>query len=202
MNEYYRKPKKSSPATKLAIVLLFVIALVLVIVILTMPKNKGGRSSDPGNTVINTVDPDRTRVPATPVPTNKPDAPVVDTVTVEAGGEVPAASAFLKESAQGMVIYYLSDISQIDTSAPGDYPEELACGDGTYKVTILVRDTTPPSAQVRDVVVEKGTPVTPEDFIISMSDATAITASFLDNVNTDEAGSRRRSPLTWTTSRP
>ena len=40
MNEYYRKPKKSSPATKLAIVLLFVIALVLVIVILTMPKTK------------------------------------------------------------------------------------------------------------------------------------------------------------------
>ncbi|MBR7063524.1 MAG: hypothetical protein IKI42_10895, partial [Clostridia bacterium] len=78
MNEYYRKPKKSSPATKLAIVLLFVIALALVIVILTMPKNKGSRGKTPGNTVINTVDPDRTRVPATPVPTNKPDAPVID----------------------------------------------------------------------------------------------------------------------------
>lgn len=191
MNEYYRKPKKSSPATKLAIVLLFVIALALAIVILTMPKNKGSRGKTPGNTVINTVDPDRTRVPATPVPTNKPDAPVIDVVTVEAGGEVPAAAAFLKDSAQGMVIYYLSDVSQMNTAEPGDYPEELACGEGTYKVTIRVQDTTPPSAQVRDVIVEKGTPVKPEDFIISMSDATAITASFLDNVNTDEAGSRQ-----------
>lgn len=192
------KQKKTNYKPVIVVLTLIIIALIVVLIVTGAKKKKG-----PDDTVII----DRTDFPSdrsTPdhggnvssadpvlIPTHEPSAPVTELVFVEAGQELPAASAFLKEGYEHSFAYYLSNTSNIDTRVCGTYPVELQCGDKTYGAVIIVRDTVAPSAQTRSLFVQKGSAVKPEDFIVSINDGTDVTAEFTQSVDTETKGTRQ-----------
>ena len=179
-----------SGGTKLIMAVLLLVIIALIIGIIIVSSKNRNKEPRPGEVAVVTAPTDNgaTAAPATEVPTNVPEAPVVDAVTVEAGEAIPSAQAFLKEGREEAAIYYLSSTADIDTSVCGIYPLELQCGEHTYAVEIIVRDTVPPAAETKNVTVPRGTEVRPEDFIVSINDKTAVDVSFTAPVDTSEGG--------------
>lgn len=182
--------KNNSGRFKAVVALLLAVIAVLVVILVTVSRRGNSGNNDP--VAINTVTPGSgaTSVPATHAPTNVPEAPVKDSIVLDVGETIPNASAFLKEGSENLAIYYLSSIAGIDTRVPGEYQVSLQCGEQTYNGTIIVRDTVPPTAEVRDLTVAKGTEVKPEDFIVSINDQSEVKVEFTAPVNTDGGGTK------------
>ena len=102
---------------------------------------------------------------------------VAPSVTLEAGTASVAESAFLVQD-RGVRAEFLSDISALNLSRPGDYPLQLRYFGRTYDVTLHIRDTVPPSAELTELSTLSPAIPAAEDFVVSVSDVTAVTVRY------------------------
>jgi len=78
-----------------------------------------------------------------------------NTLTVEAGGEVPDANGFVIKN-EGVAAQYISGSDAIDMSKTGKYAVTIDYNGKTYSGTVVVADTTPPQAKAENVTVTVG----------------------------------------------
>ena len=97
-------------------------------------------------------------------------------LTVEAGRDTITANDFRKED-KGIDAQFVSDMTAVDLSTPGVYPVKVQYKNKTYDCTLTVEDTLPPEAVVQNVAVYSNQTLSPEDFVVSVTDATAVTVS-------------------------
>lgn len=102
---------------------------------------------------------------------------VAPSVTVEAGAESVAPGAFQGWDKR-LSLSFVTDMSQVDLSKPGDYPVKLRCGGKTYSSVLKVRDTVAPAGTAVDQTVPEGKQLKPEDFVTGISDKTKVTVRF------------------------
>ena len=97
-------------------------------------------------------------------------------LTVEAGTEHISANDFRKED-KGIDAAFASDMTGVDLSTPGTYPVQILYRNRFHDCAVVVVDTTAPQAQVQNVSVYSNQTLSPEDFIVSVTDATAVTVT-------------------------
>lgn len=136
--------------------------------------------------------------------------PVVPSISVEVGGEVPDITKFLLVDAEAK---FITRVDNLDYSKLGTHPVKVKVGQDYYTVDMVVVDTIAPVFDVQDI--EGFTVVKREaaDFVTSSQDMTAITYSFetepdltyngtqtVTVVATDEGGnqSKQQAQLTLT----
>lgn len=95
--------------------------------------------------------------------------------SAEAGTEI-LAKDFLKNPKKSAV--FMENSPEINSSIPGDYNVKIKSGIFTYNCVLTIQDTIPPKADTKNVYIEPGEIVKPEDFITEVNDVTKVTASF------------------------
>lgn len=128
-------------------------------------------------------------------------------LTVEAGQPLPVAADFLPDHEQFVKehVTFLTDISEISTEVPGNYPIQLRLWGRTLSSVLVIADTTAPTAQVKDLTLYCPKAVEPEEFVVQTEDVTKVQVSFqkmpdltkegaqqVALVLTDAAGNRTR----------
>ncbi len=98
-------------------------------------------------------------------------------LTMEAGGKLPDAKAFLAEAAEASVTY--ADSTAVWVDKPGVYAVTLSVDGENRTANIRVVDTVPPMAIPKDVTAFSTSMPEASDFVASKSDATEITVSYL-----------------------
>lgn len=101
--------------------------------------------------------------------------PVVKEVTVEAGQEAPSLEDFVLA---GNSAAFLSAVDTIDYTVVCDHPIKIQVDGESYTSILHIKDTIPPKVQVQDIegfaLLERSA----EEFVVSVDDVTAVTASF------------------------
>ena len=97
-------------------------------------------------------------------------------LTVEAGRDTISANDFLKED-KGVDAQFVSDPANLDLNTPGAYPVKVQYKNKTYECTVKVEDTIAPEAVVQNLAIYSNQTLSPEDFVVSVSDATAVTVT-------------------------
>lgn len=98
-------------------------------------------------------------------------------LTVEAGTESISANDFRKED-KGIEAQFVSDLTAVDLNTPGTYPVKVQYKNKTHDCTVLVADTTAPTATVRNVAVYAGHTLKPEAFVSNIVDCTEVAVSW------------------------
>ena len=109
-------------------------------------------------------------------------------LTVEAGRTGIEADLFLKKD-KGDHAQFVTDVSAIDLSAIGEYPVTISYGGKNYDCTLIVKDTIAPEAQVRNLAIYSHETPEPEEFIVSIKDATAVTVQYEKRTDLSKDGS-------------
>ena len=135
---------------------------------------------------------------------------IVRELTVEAGANSIEANDFRKQD-KGVDAQFASDISAIDLNAIGEYPVTISYKGKNYNCTLIVEDTIAPEAEVRNLAVFSYETPAPEDFIVSIKDASPVTVQYeqrtdlskdgnylLALILTDAAGNRTRCEVVLT----
>ena len=97
-------------------------------------------------------------------------------LTVEAGRDGITANDFRKED-KGIDAEFVSDMTAVDLNVPGNYPVTIQYKSKTYECTLIVEDTIAPEGKIRNLSIYSGHELKPEDFVVSVTDATAVTVS-------------------------
>ena len=97
-------------------------------------------------------------------------------VTLEAGSEIPAARAFLRDD---YAVSAMTEITEKMLHTPGEYPIALTVDGTVYDSLLTVVDTVAPEAETAMVVRVPGETVAPEDFLTSVVDESEVTAEFV-----------------------
>ncbi len=113
-------------------------------------------------------------------------SPVVEQLTLEAGSEMPKASAFLTEEASKTEISYATDVSTIDLSHVGTYEIEFNAKGKEWPSTLVVEDTVAPTAEAVDLTVGTNETLTAEDLVTDIDDATYVTCGFVQEPTLSE----------------
>ena len=106
-------------------------------------------------------------------------------LTMEAGGQFPAAKSFLAENRDVQVSY--ANTSTVKTTVPGVYDVTLNCDGKEYTSTIRVVDTVAPAATLQHINALGSIPEA-KDFVVSVIDATEVTITYLTEPNKDQDG--------------
>ena len=110
-------------------------------------------------------------------------------LTVEAGSPRPTAADFVQGGFfQAEAVSGLDD--SVDMHRPGDYHVTLRVMRLDRTVTLRVVDTIPPEVEVRDVKSYNFETVTPQDFLVSVSDETETDVGFAASPDMDLPGSQ------------
>lgn len=112
-------------------------------------------------------------------------APVLAELEREIGAPVPAASEFVLA---GSEIKLLTE--DISTAQVSRQPVDIEIDGVVYHSILSIVDTVPPVVEVRDVAGFVNTPVAAADFMVSVQDATAVTAAFDGEPDITVSGSR------------
>ncbi|NLE24512.1 MAG: transglutaminase [Clostridiaceae bacterium] len=105
-----------------------------------------------------------------------PKNSINNSISMEAGGELPEASAFFKnhiENAQ-----YVTDMSVIDPNEPGIHDVEVRSGKRSYNVILVIKDTIPPVAEIKSVDIYESRTVEPSEFIENVNDVTSVSVTY------------------------
>ena len=97
-------------------------------------------------------------------------------LSVEAGRDAVSANEFRKED-KGIDAQFVSDMTAVDLNVPGVYPVKVQYKNKTHDCTIVVEDTIAPEAVVQKVAIYSNQSLNPEDFVVSITDATAVTVT-------------------------
>jgi transglutaminase-like putative cysteine protease len=97
-------------------------------------------------------------------------------VTIEAGDTFDVAD-FLKEGVSDGS--FVTDVSTIDTTQPGEYPVTVRVGKKEYDTTLQIEDTVAPTATaVEGVTTNVGELPQPETLVTDVTDATSVNISY------------------------
>ena len=108
-------------------------------------------------------------------------------ITMEAGSKRPDASSFAFGETEAALLTPLSDIKMDE---PGDYTISFSVDGIRYDSILHLEDTTPPRATGIDYEGFAGYPKTAEELVDGLTDATAVTAEFVEDPKFDEPGER------------
>jgi len=113
---------------------------------------------------------------------------VVDNMVLEVGSSLPDIEEFLiYKNRDGS---FVTDLSEIDLSKPGDYDIKLKVGLRTHTVSLHIVDSVPPQAQLKDLTVLKGDNVEAKDFISEIVDATEVAVTYQEAPDTTVPGEK------------
>lgn len=98
-------------------------------------------------------------------------------LTIELGQPLPPAEDFLTQYGKAEKAALLTPADEIDLSAVGEHRLSFAHGKKTETVCLTVTDTTAPLLKLRNVTVDIGTKLTPEDFVVEVSDLSPVNLS-------------------------
>ena len=108
---------------------------------------------------------------------------------VELGAEIGTDASYYATVTGGIAISSCTVNTNLDTATVGTYEYTVTCGNRTTPTqTVEVKDTKGPVIEVKEVVVAPNTEVTPEDFIDAVDDASEVTYSFVNPVDTSVEG--------------
>lgn len=102
--------------------------------------------------------------------------PVKNKVYVEINGGTVTGEDFQKLSFIKCSI--AAGESEIDYTRLGEYPVTVKAMGISHKATVIVRDTTPPEGTVQNLTHAANNEIDPNDFFVSITDETAVTASY------------------------
>ena len=114
---------------------------------------------------------------------------ILPAVKVEAGRKTLPTVLDFEEEPMGFVALE-TDLSNVDLTHTGAYPVTLSYGPLTKESTLIVQDTVAPVGETRDLVRAIGERISPEDFIVSMSDVTEISVFFQQAVRLSVEGTQ------------
>ncbi len=109
-------------------------------------------------------------------------------LTVEAGRQSISANDFRKED-KGIDAKFVSDTTSLDLNTIGKYPVSVSYKDKTYSCTLIVEDTIAPEAEVRNLAIYSNEAPAPEDFIVSIKDASPVTVQYEKRTDLSKEGS-------------
>ncbi len=109
---------------------------------------------------------------------------VYGTLVVEAGSLVEA-SDFLKDTSKD--VSFVGD-TDFDLTTPGDYEVELKSGWYSYEALLEVEDTVAPELELQQLVRTPDNLPTADDFVVSVSDLTAVTVAFYGSPDFTQLG--------------
>lgn len=115
-------------------------------------------------------------------------------ITIEAGTESFREEDFLKKD-YGLKIAIVEGKETINLRKPGDYPVKFTYCGRAFGAMLKVRDTVSPEAEVRALEALSVSMPAPEDFIVTVRDATHVTVEFLREPDGNRAGEQRVSLL-------
>ena len=118
---------------------------------------------------------------------------VVESVTVEAGGSMPTVDEFLKKPMAGVKLD--TDLSGIDSLSLGEYPVELSWGPFSRPSKLIIRDTTAPEGETKDLLMTVKDKPAAEDFLVSCSDATDVSVRYVIDPDMKKEGTQTVSIL-------
>ena len=98
-------------------------------------------------------------------------------LTIELGQPLPPAEDFLTQYGKAEKATLLTPLAEIDLSSAGEYQLSFAHGKKTETVCLTVTDTTAPLLKLRNVIVDIGTKLTPDDFVEEVSDLSPVNLS-------------------------
>ena len=113
---------------------------------------------------------------------------IVSELKVEAGRESISANEFRKED-KGLDAQFVSDMTAVDLKTIGTYPVKVEYKNKTYDCTVIVEDTIAPEAEVRNLAKYSYETPAPEDFIVSIKDASPVTVQYERRTDLTEDGS-------------
>ena len=112
----------------------------------------------------------------------------VHSAKVEAGSELTLTD-FLKKEKYLDSASFVTDMSTIDTAVPGTYELQIAVGKKTYKTKVTIQDTIAPTAESADATTQLKTIPEAESLVTNITDATAVTVSYLSEPDVSKEGS-------------
>ena len=115
-------------------------------------------------------------------------ANINEELTVEAGRDSITANDFRKED-KGIDAQFVSDMTAVDLNTIGKYPVSIEYKGKTYDCTLIVEDTIAPEAEVRNLAVYSNTTPDPEEFIVSIKDASPVTVQYEKRTDLTKDGS-------------
>ncbi|MHB1452335.1 MAG: transglutaminase domain-containing protein [Saccharofermentanales bacterium] len=107
-------------------------------------------------------------------------------VVIEAGTAIPDVDEFIRSDKYAGE--YLSDLNGIDTAVPGSYDLQVKVRGRAYWVTLLVSDTTPPTAEPKANEIWMGDSIEASRFASDASDISTISYSFKQAPDLTKAG--------------
>lgn len=113
---------------------------------------------------------------------------VLYSLTIEVGDPVPDVMSFCGTVREA---YFVTDVSVIDTSVPGEHPVEIYAEGVSHTSILRVKDTTPPELTVHKVVDYQYVLKHPEDFVESCTDMTGYTLSFAEEPDINALGRQK-----------
>ncbi len=113
--------------------------------------------------------------------------PVVDHLITEAGDSITLADFLTSQDTEAA---FVTDITQIDTTVPGEYTVAIQAGRKEYTAKLTIADTTAPTAQAVPVTVFSGDELRAADCVTDISDATEVTVSFESEPELTGAGEK------------
>lgn len=116
--------------------------------------------------------------------------PVHREVVIESGDELPGLTAFLLDelAEDNASAKLLTDMDEIDTYKPGDYPIEISFGNSVYTSVLSIVDTVPPVIETKDFTGFTTSVITPDILIESAEDVTELTYSFKEEPDLSREG--------------
>ena len=109
-------------------------------------------------------------------------------LTVEAGRSGIDADLFLKKD-KGDHAQFVTDAASIDLNTIGEYPVTISYNGKNYDCKLIVEDTIAPEAQVQNLAIYNSTAPDPEDFIVSIKDASPVTVQYEKRTDLSKEGS-------------
>lgn len=111
--------------------------------------------------------------------------PVLAELTRDVGAAPPTADDFTMAGNEKRLL-----TTEIDMAKPSRQAVSIEVDGVVYDSILNIVDTVPPVVEVRNLNGFTNTPVSPEDFLVSAQDITAVTAAFAEEPDITAAGTR------------
>lgn len=111
--------------------------------------------------------------------------PLKDSLTIEAGSEIPQASAFLKNESGKAV--FVTDVSLLSAHT-GENEITIKVRGREHKTILKVVDTTAPAAEAEEITIDRGVVPEAKELVKNVSDATDVVCTFKEEPELSQAG--------------
>ncbi len=116
---------------------------------------------------------------------------VEDAITRESGSTPPVLADFLVDDSLSASL--VTDIASLPLDTPGQYDVQIDISGTSYTSKLVIADTVQPQATMKAVFIHPGESAAPQDFVETVTDATALSYAFeaepdFSHVGTQDVG--------------